>query len=304
MNAIGTHGLTKRYASVVALDDVGLAVPAGSLFGLVGPNGSGKTTLLETLAGLRRPTSGTVEWAGPPGGVAYCPDIAEFEPWLTAVEVLGVALALLDHPRAVQDQRAILDRVGLGDVADRHVGGFSRGMMTRLNIAAGLAGEPSVLLMDEPAAALDPAGRVEILDLIDSLTPATTVVISSHDLADVEAVCDHVGILAGGHLLYQGPLEQLIAQAARPRWRLIVRQPLGPTLDALRHAPWVTEVEAAARGQIEFSSDSPAVVEERLAALLATCDARVVSVTPVRPTFEQVFLALTAGLTTRERDVA
>ncbi len=297
MSVVHTAGLTKRYGTVTALDGVGLEVPKGSLFGLVGPNGSGKTTLLEILAGLHRPSSGTVELAASPGAVAYCPDVAELEPWLSAIEVLEVALGLLGRHRDRHSLRATLERVGLGEVADRRVGGFSRGMTTRLNIAAGLVGDPEMILIDEPAAALDPAGRADILALIASLTPRATVMVSSHDLTDVEVICDHVGVLAAGRLLYQGPLDQLLDQAAAPRWHLVIRPPTEGVLAALRRCPWVASAEELDAGTIELTSANPDAVETHLVGLLAGCGAHVVSLGAVRPSFEQVFLALTAAPT-------
>lgn len=289
-----TIGLTKSYGPQLALRDLDLVVPAGARYGLVGPNGSGKTTLLEILAGLRRPSGGELDLGVERGAVAYCPDVAEFEPWLSAREVLEAALGLLGRRRPRPELSAILDRVGLADAADRRVGGFSRGMTTRLNLAAGLAGEPSVLLLDEPAAALDPAGRVEILRLIAGLGPATTIVLSSHDLSEVETACDQVGILTEGRLCYQGPLAELLAGPARARWSLTVRPPAEPTLAALRTVSWVSSVKERACGQIEFTSPDANWVEESLAELLAAAEAKVVSLGPLRPSLEEVFLALTA----------
>src|SRR5262249_9336882 len=146
----------------------------------------------------RRPTAGTVELGVPLGSVAYCPDAAEFEPWLTAAEVLDLASRLVGKPRPPAAIADVLGNVGLSDVAARRVGGFSRGMRSRLGLAAGLIGEPELLIADEPAAALDPAGRCEIIDLIAKLSGSVTVIVSSHDLADVERICDRIGVLASG----------------------------------------------------------------------------------------------------------
>jgi ABC-2 type transport system ATP-binding protein len=280
----------------MALRGIDLDVPSGSLYGLIGPNGSGKTTVLEILAGLRRPSGGKVHLAVSPEAISYCPDVAEFEPWLSALEILGVALGLLGRHRPRRELEEILDRVGLAEVARRRVGGFSRGMTTRLNIAAGLVADPELLLVDEPASALDPAGRAEVLRLLGSLAPATTVVLSSQDLGEVEAACGHVGILASGRLLYQGPLADLLAGAARSRWRAIVRPPAGPTLAALDGVSWASSVKELAPGEIEFSAANPGEVEAHLASVLAACGARVVSISPVRPSLEEVFLSLTLPL--------
>ncbi len=292
---VRTVGLRKAYGRLVALGGVDLEVPAGSLYGLVGPNGAGKTTLLEILAGMRRQTGGTVELGAPREKIAYCPDVAEFEPWLTAIEVLEAALGLLGRRRARSELGELLAQVGLGDVADRRVGGFSRGMTTRLNLAAGLAGSPVMLLLDEPVSALDPAGRVEVLQLIAALAPTTTVLLSSHDLAEVEAICEHVAILKQGQLLYQGPLHYLLAGAARSRWSVVVRPPAASVIAALRAAPWVLTVSEPNPGELELSSPHSAEVESQLASLLASCRARIISISPLRPSLEQVFLSLTTA---------
>lgn len=297
MSALRTVGLTKSYGTQEALRGVDLDVPAGSLYGLIGPNGSGKTTLLEILVGLRRPSSGQLRLGVARDAIAYCPDVAEFEPWLSALEVLEVAVGLLGRRRSRLDLEEILEQVGLADAARRRVGGFSRGMTTRLNIAAGLVAEPEVLLLDEPASALDPAGRADVLHLLASLVPSTTVVLSSHDLNEVEAICNSVGILRSGRLLYQGSLAELLAGAARSRWRVVVRPPAERVLSALNTAPWVTSARELAAGEIEISAADPAEVEAHLVGLLAACGARVVSLSPVRPSLEEVFLGLTAAPT-------
>jgi ABC-2 type transport system ATP-binding protein len=290
---VRTVGLTKAYGSLIALAGVDLEVPVGSLYGLVGPNGAGKTTLLEILAGLRRQTGGSIDLGGPSDTVAYCPDVAEFEPWLSAVEVLEAALGLLGRRRRRAELEALLGTVGLRDVMARRVGGFSRGMTTRLNLAAGLVGEPNILMLDEPAASLDPAGRVEILRLIAALAPTTTVLLSSHDLSEIEAICGHVGILKQGRLLYQGPLSQLLAGAAKSRWSVTVRAPATRAIEALHAAPWVSSVTEHAPGELELTAADPGEVEKHLAAALAASDARVVSISPLHPSLEEVFLSLT-----------
>ena len=124
--------------------------------------------------------------------------------------------------QASRNAAELLARVGLSDVAARRVGGFSRGMRARLGLAAGLIGEPALLLADEPAAALDPAGRVEIVDLIAGLE--TTVIVSSHDLADVERICDRIGVLVQGRLVYQGDVATLLTKASSGL-RVVVRPP-------------------------------------------------------------------------------
>jgi len=274
---------------------VDLDVPTGAIYGLIGPNGSGKTTLLEIVAGLRRPSSGRLELGVPRQAISYCPDVAEFEPWLSAIEVLDAAVGLAGKNRSRSELTEILHTVGLGEATARRVGGFSLGMTTRLNVAAGLVGAPGLLLVDELAAALDPAGRAELLGVLAGLAPATTVVVSSHDLGDVEAICNHIGILDHGRLAFQGTLEGLLAGAGASRWRLVVRPPAEVTLAALAAATWVASVAETAPGEIVFSAPDPEAVEANLAGLLVRSGARVVSLAPAHPSLEEVFFSLTAG---------
>lgn len=292
MTALETAALTRHYGPVTALAAVDLSVPVGSVFGLIGPNGSGKTTLLEIVAGIRRPSAGRVATAGQ---VAYCPDVAEFEGWLSAAEVLQSAAGLLGRPKSSSAIAEVLSRVGLASAAGRRVGGFSRGMTARLNLAAALVGDPEVLLLDEPAAALDPAGRVEILELVASLAGKATVVVSSHDLADVERICDDIGMLAAGRLAYQGPLADLLAAHAGRTWRVVVRTPAERVLAALAGAPWVEVVSESSPGEFEVQVGDPDQAELELPRALAGSGARIVSICPRSPSLEEVFLALTTA---------
>ena len=292
MNGLTTTGLTKSYGTTQALDGIDLVVPAGSTYGLVGPNGSGTTTTLELLAGLRHPTSGTIRFDVSDGRVAYCPDAAEFEPWLTAVETLDVSARITGVTPTLPDLRALLDRVGLADAADRRVGGFSRGMTSRLNLAAGLVTDPTLLVADEPAAALDPAGRWEIIELLADLAGELTVIVSSHDLAEVERICDTIGVLTGGQLAYQGSLAELLDRAA-PALRLVVRPPASTLLAALSGASWVRAVSEGAPGDLRIDLADDAAAEIELPRLLADSGARLVALERAGVGLQDIFFELT-----------
>ncbi len=290
---LSTHALTKRYRGATALDGVDLAVPDGTVYGLVGPNGAGKTTLLAVLAGLRRPTSGRVDTGVERHRLALLPDTPQFEPWLTGREVVALATRLSAPAAPAVDIDAILRDAGLAEAATRRVGGYSRGMLQRLGIAATVAGRPELLLLDEPASALDPAGRREVLDLIGDLRGHASVVMSSHILADVQEVCDTVGILRAGRLLYQGPLETLLTGRAVPAYRVRLRRPVTAVAEALRQQDWVTAVTQAGTDSVRVNVRSLADAEQRLAAALADAGARVVSLAPEAVDLEEVFLELT-----------
>jgi ABC-2 type transport system ATP-binding protein len=292
-----TEGLAKAYGQHSALTDVDISVETGSVYGLVGPNGAGKTTLLSILAGLRRPTSGAVRLDVERRRVAVLPDTPQFESWLTGREVVALSARLAQVPDQAAAVDAALADAGLADRAGDRTGGYSRGMLQRLGLAATLVGQPELLLLDEPASALDPSGRREVLDLIARLRGRTTVILSSHLLGDVQEVCDTIGILRLGRLLYQGTLDALLVGRAVPAYRVRLRPPVEPAVDALRAAPWVTAVEQPATGDLQAELrvlvTALADAEAQLAAVLATSGARVVSLAPEAPDLEDVFLELT-----------
>jgi ABC-2 type transport system ATP-binding protein len=283
--------ISKRYGTTLALDAVDLSVRRGSVYGLVGPNGAGKTTLLGVLAGLRTPTEGTYTVSA--NRVAVLPDTPKFDPWMKAREVVDLShsLALPEGDPGAID--AVLERTGLRDVAQRRVGGFSRGMLQRLGLAAAVVGDPDLLLLDEPAAALDPAGRREVLDMVNELRGDSTVVFSSHILDDVEEVCDAIGILNGGRIVYEGTLDDLVRGTSHaPSYRIKIRGSRDRLVEALKVCDWVTKVSGEG-GTVIVSAASAAVIERELIRCLALIDVAVISVGPEEQSLEDVFLEVT-----------
>lgn len=289
---IRTGKLTKQYRDVLALDAVDLEVPAGSVYGLIGPNGAGKTTLLGILAGLRRPTSGSVTIDVSPSEIAVLPDTPRFDSWLTAREVIDLARTIGTNPAPADRVEILLNEAGLAEAADRPVKGFSRGMLQRLGLAATIVNEPQLLLLDEPSSALDPIGRREVLDLVSRLRGESTVVFSSHILADVQEVCDTVGILRNGRLAYQGSVAHLLSERTTPRYLVRLRPPIEQTVEALRQADWVVAVNQLGPDQVRIEATSVAEAESSLAAVLAQAQAKVVSLVPEAATLEDVVLGI------------
>ena len=291
---VSTSRLSKQYGSTVALRDVELRVPAGSVYGLVGPNGAGKTTLLGILAGLRRPTTGIAEIGVDRARMAVLPDTPQFDSWLTGREVVDLARSLTDASVPSRRVDEVLEQAGLTEAANRTVGGYSRGMLQRLGVASTVVGRPTLLMLDEPSSALDPAGRREVLDLVARLRGESTVVFSSHILGDVQEVCDTVGILRSGELLFQGPLNELLVGSAVPTYRLRLRPPVAEVIRRLQRAPWVRSVETLTEEEVRISVESVEAVEQNIAGTLAGTDCRIVSYGPEAATLEQVFLELTS----------
>jgi ABC-2 type transport system ATP-binding protein len=288
---IQTTGLVKRYGSTEALKRVDLRVEHGSTYGLVGPNGAGKTTLLGILAGLRHPTAGSIAIDADRSRIAVLPDTPRFDPWLTGREVAELAQRLTTG--ANDRVGEVLADAGLADAMDRAVGGYSRGMLQRLGVACTIVGEPSLVLLDEPASALDPLGRREVLDLIGRLKGSATILFSSHILADVQEVCDTVGILDHGDLVFQGSVEALLVGQAVPRYRVRVRPPSDPVARALEQHDWVEGVDRSGADELRVTVSSLDDAESKLAGALAAAGARVISIGPEAVTLEQAFLEVT-----------
>ena len=210
------EGLTKRFGSTLAVDGLSARVRPGAVTGFLGPNGSGKTTTLRMLLGLVRPTSGAATFDGrrydelraPTREVGTLLEATGFHPGRTARDHLRVLATAAELAPSRPDE--VLDVVGLTDSAGRKVGGFSLGMRQRLGLAAALLGDPPVLVLDEPANGLDPAGTRWLRTFLRELAgQGRTVLVSSHVLPEVDQTADDVLVIAAGRLVRAGPLEQL-----------------------------------------------------------------------------------------------
>jgi len=269
--AVELRGLTKVYGDVRALDRVDLTVPEGSVFGFLGPNGAGKTTTLRILTGLARPTAGVAQVLGTDVGdatndvradIGFLPDVPGFYDWMTAREFLAFAGSLFGLGGRVLQERtgALLELAGLAQVETR-IGGYSRGMRQRLGVAQALINAPKLLMLDEPTSALDPIGRKEVLEMIASLAGRTTVLFSTHILADVERVCDTVAILDRGRVVAQAPMSELTARSGSERLIVEVTGSAEALAAEFGRTPWaggvvrdgmlltltVTDIDAARR---------------------------------------------------------
>jgi ABC-2 type transport system ATP-binding protein len=216
--AVSTAGLTKRFGDRTVVDGLNLAIPSGAVCGFVGPNGAGKTTTIRMLLGLIRPTSGTGTILGgsltDPASylhkVGALIEAPAFYPQLSGRDNL-TALARLGQIPAATIEPAIA-RVGLSDRAGDKYRSYSLGMKQRLGIAAALLPSPELLILDEPANGLDPAGILEMRGLIRSFAgDGITVLVSSHLISEIEQVCDHIVMIRGGQLVHQGPVAELQA---------------------------------------------------------------------------------------------
>jgi ABC-2 type transport system ATP-binding protein len=297
---IEIEGLRKEYRgrrrTTVAIDGLDLSVPEGGVYGFLGPNGSGKTTTIRCLLGLVRPTSGSTRVLGADpaselhsvqsriGSIVEAPASFPTMSGRTNLELCAAIDGI--GPRAVAQ---VLDRVGLGDRADDRVSGYSLGMRQRLGIAAALLKDPALVILDEPANGLDPAGIVEVRELLRSLGgEGRTVFVSSHLLSEVRQTCDRVAILARGRCVAAGPVGEVLS--ARHAERLVVR-----VEDAERAVEVLCAagIDAATRdGTIRVALD--AAQAPRVTRALAERGMYLAELRPEEADLERVFLELTA----------
>jgi ABC-2 type transport system ATP-binding protein len=223
--AVDAVDITKKYGDLVAVDQLSMRVSQGEVYGILGPNGAGKTTFLRMLFGLIRPDAGTIQifgrsWAdagvGMLDGVAGFIESPRFYPYLTGRQNLE-GLALLDGHRRREQVPEVLDIVDLTGRENDKVGGYSYGMRQRLGVAASLLRDPRLLLLDEPANGLDPAGIRDMRALVRRLAESgLTVLLSSHDMNEVEEICDNVTIMSRGSVAFHGTITDLRAMAPDP----------------------------------------------------------------------------------------
>jgi len=311
-SAIYCEGLTKRYKEIVALDDLTLSVPYGSVFGFLGRNGAGKTTTMRLLAGLALPTAGRAWVAGlettqTSSGSAnflartrfgYLPQNPAFYTWMSAREYLeytGQIQGLSSAERKKQIGE-LLELSDLKEAAKRRIGGFSGGMLQRLGIAQALIGSPPVLLLDEPTSALDPAGRYEVLDMIARLRGQTTVFLSSHILTDIERVSDTLAVLHKGRLVLVSGRDELLEKYAVNAVELEFDPSSNssqPLAEKLLTFAWVSSITQEAKTLRILVHDLPRAKQELLP-LIVSHNLVLNRYEWVRPSLEEIFLQLSA----------
>ncbi|MGZ3146733.1 ABC transporter ATP-binding protein [Lentzea chajnantorensis] len=283
---VTTEKLTKRYGDRAVVDEVGLSVRRGEVYGFLGPNGAGKTTTIRMLLGLVRPTSGTATVLGrPPGDPAALLKVGSliegpgFYPYLSGRDNLRVHAARRGASRA--DVEAALDQVDLTTAANEKFRRYSLGMKQRLGVAAALLGQPELLVLDEPTNGLDPAGMADMRDLVRALSAqGQTVLLSSHLLGEVEEICDRVGVIANGKLVAESTVEQLRGDSV-----LLVKA------DPIEKAHVLIE-GSELRGDVLHVREPDAGA---LVRALVHADVDVQEVRPLRRTLEEVFFEMTGA---------
>jgi ABC-2 type transport system ATP-binding protein len=296
---VEVRGLVKRYGELTAVAGVDITVDVGDVYGYLGPNGAGKTTSLRMMLGLIRPTAGSVRLFGRDPlesvqaltGVAGFVEAPTFYPYLTGRRNLEL-LAAFDGGGAASRIDEALDTVELADRGGDRVGGYSHGMRQRLGIAGALLREPKLLLLDEPATGLDPAGMRDMRRLIRRLADqGMTVMLSSHLLAEVEELCNRVAIVRSGRIVYEGAIAEL-KRGAGTVYRLSSTDD-ERAISVCRAQRGVADVHTE-HGRIVFSADARAVAE--LSQALVEAGALIHELAPQNVTLEDLFFSLTEGV--------
>lgn len=278
--AIEITNVTKKFKDVVAVDNLTLKLPKGKIYGFVGPNGAGKTTTIKMLLGLTKPTSGEIFVNGTRVSsgserklnVGYLPDVPGFYEWMNAKEYLTFCGRLLKMNENDIESKTeeLLQLIGLKDVKTK-IKGYSRGMKQRLGLAQALIGDPSIVLLDEPASALDPIGRKEIMDLILSLRGSVTVLFSSHIIADVERVCDTILIMNKGVLKANTNLTELSSNNVDHVINisfLDAGESLESMISTLLEKDYVKSVKRNENGNISIIATDEAIAGKEIPALI------------------------------------
>ena len=301
--------LSKSYGSRPAVQDLSFTVPDGQIYGLLGPNGAGKSTIMNILTDYLAPTEGEVKVAGfrlpeqaqqAKACVGYLPEQPPLYPEMTVQEYLDFVAELkgVKHAQRKQQVLAAARRTGLEEVLPRVIRSLSKGYRQRVGIAQALLGSPQLIILDEPTVGLDPAQVIEIRNLIRELGKAHTVILSSHILSEVQAVCQQVLILSKGRLVAVGSPEEL-GETLNPGSRLRATAQGEPdtVLAAVRSVPGIckVELESAADGQVTFTAESEDAADRRAAVsrVLTEAGCTVLALAAENRSLEEVFLALT-----------
>jgi len=308
---IETHGLTKTYKGVNALQALDLRVQPNSILAFLGPNGAGKTTTIKLLLGLIRASSGTArifdldsvrDSVAIRSRIGYLPQQPHFYDYMTARQVLRyTARFYFRGPKHEMEQRIAntLDLVGLADKADRPIKGFSGGELQRVGIGQAQVNYPDLLILDEPAASLDPMGRHDVLEVMERLRKHTTILYSTHILDDVQRVSDNVAILNRGRLVADGPIQELLASGEGPLYEVKIKGDTNGAYERVSAQPWVNNIQVkpqnGATGWLVCVNDADAAEAQLLRLLLADESMVVTGFGRKEDQLEDVFIRIVEG---------
>jgi ABC-2 type transport system ATP-binding protein len=307
---ISTEGLRRSFGKVQALKALDLRVPQKSIFAFLGPNGAGKTTTIKLLLGLLKPSGGGGRILGMDivndsvdirARIGYLPQDARFYEHMTARQMLDyTARFFFAGPQAEIDRRVneMLELVGLEAKADRPIKGFSGGERQRLGIAQAEVNDPDVLILDEPAASLDPQGRRDVLEVMSRLREYATIFYCTHILDDAQRVSDQVAIVNQGELVTQGPIEDLLAGTGEAIYAVTLRGDAQRAYTQISRLPWVSGIEVNQAGDAttwQVSVTDEAAAQDQLMGLLVSSGLKVSNFGRQEHNLEDVFIKIIEG---------
>ncbi len=304
---INTQGLSKSYGKIHALISLDLKVPQHSIFAFLGPNGAGKTTTIKLLLGLAKPSNGRGAIFGKDivrdsvdirKHIGYLPQDARFYEHMTARQTLDyTARFFYKGPQAEIEKRVdkMIDLVGLADKADRPIKGFSGGERQRLGIAQAEVNYPDLLILDEPAASLDPQGRRDVLEVMSRIRKYATIFYCTHILDDAQRVSDQVAIINQGALVKQASIEELLAGSGEIIYSVTLRGDAGGAYATIKQLPWVAGIEASQEGELttwQVKVTDEAAAEDQLMGLLVSSGLKVANFGRKQQDLEDVFIKI------------
>jgi ABC-2 type transport system ATP-binding protein len=309
-NVIETHDLTKTYRGLQVLKSLDLEVHQNSVVGFLGPNGAGKTTTIKLLLGLIRPTAGTATVFGMDSvkqsldiraRIGYLPQEPHYYEHMTARETLRFTAGFFfKGPKKAIEERIdeMLDLVDLAEKTDRPIKGFSGGERQRLGIAQAQVNYPDLLILDEPAASLDPLGRRDVLEVMSKLRKYTTIFYSTHILDDVQRVSDTVAILNKGELVAEGPIEELLAGSEGVIYIVHIKGDVKSALKKVQSQPWVSGIttgEHTGETAWQVKVSDPQAAESKLLKLLVNSPVVVTEFRRKQYNLEDIFMQVVEG---------
>jgi ABC-2 type transport system ATP-binding protein len=290
---ITTDNLVKNFGKFKALDNISLNVDDNLVYGFLGHNGAGKSTTIEILAGLSKPSLGSVKIGT--DIIGYLPEEPKFYPWMTGLEYLTFIGSDYkgDRKKRVKE---MLNWVGLEKAAKRKIGGYSRGMRQRLGMAVALIYDPQLILLDEPSSALDPEGRADVLNMIKELKDrGKTVFLSTHILDDVEKVCDKVGIIREGKMIKEGNLEEIMNHYTEPNFELtFTKEPDPYEIIQISKESWVKDITTEGR-KISIVTRDDMDFTNGVYGIATKLKTPVESVLRKKHTLEEIYMMITDG---------
>ena len=302
---ISTEGLSRSFGEVHALKSLNLRVPQKSIFAFLGPNGAGKTTTIKLLLGLLRPTSGSGKILGMDiirdsvdirAKIGYLPQDARFYEHMTARQTLEyTARFFYAGPQSEINKRVneMIELVGLEGKADRPIKGFSGGERQRLGIAQAEVNYPDLLILDEPAASLDPQGRRDVLEVMSRIRKYATIFYCTHILDDAQRISDQVAIVNEGELITQAPIEELLAGTGDLTYSITLKGDTQRAYTQVAQQPWVSGIEVSQEGEQttwQVSVTDEAVAKDQLMSLLVSNGLKVFNFSRKEQNLEDVFL--------------